>query len=27
VGDLGSQKRARKAPLKPCKPGLRSATN
>jgi hypothetical protein len=26
VGDLGSHKRARKAPPKPCKPGLRSAT-
>jgi hypothetical protein len=26
VGDLGSHKRERKAPLKPCKPGLRSAT-
>jgi hypothetical protein len=25
VGDLGSHKRARKAPPKPCKPGLRSA--
>jgi hypothetical protein len=26
VGDLGSNKRARKAPPKTCKPGLRSAT-
>jgi hypothetical protein len=26
VGDLGSHKRSRKAPPKPCKPGLRSAT-
>jgi hypothetical protein len=26
VGDLGSHKRMKKAPLKPCKPGLRSAT-
>jgi hypothetical protein len=26
VGDLGSHKRVRKAPPKPCKPGLRSAT-
>jgi hypothetical protein len=26
VGNLGSQKRARKSPPKPCKPGLRSAT-
>jgi hypothetical protein len=26
VGDLGSHKRARKAPPKPCKPNLRSAT-
>jgi hypothetical protein len=26
VGDLGSHNRARKAPPKPCKPGLRSAT-
>jgi hypothetical protein len=26
VGDLGSHKRARKAPPKLCKPGLRSAT-
>jgi hypothetical protein len=26
VGDLGSHKRMKKAPPKPCKPGLRSAT-
>jgi hypothetical protein len=26
VGDLGSHNRARRAPPKPCKPGLRSAT-
>jgi hypothetical protein len=26
MGDFGSHKRAKKAPLKPCKPGLRSAT-
>jgi hypothetical protein len=26
VGDLGSHKRAKKVPPKPCKPGLRSAT-
>jgi hypothetical protein len=26
VGDLGSHKRVKKAPPKPCKPGLRSAT-
>jgi hypothetical protein len=26
VGDLGSHKRVRKAPPKPCKPGLRSVT-
>jgi hypothetical protein len=26
MGDLGSHKRAKKAPPKPCKPGLRSAT-
>jgi hypothetical protein len=26
MGDLGSQKRAKKAPPKPCKPGIRSAT-
>jgi hypothetical protein len=26
LGDAGSQKRARKAPPKPCKPGLRPAT-
>jgi hypothetical protein len=26
VGDLGSHKRARKAPPSPCKPSLRSAT-
>jgi hypothetical protein len=26
MGDLGSHKRAKKAPLKPCKPGLRSTT-
>jgi hypothetical protein len=27
MGDLGLHKRARKAPPKPCKPGLRSVTN
>jgi hypothetical protein len=27
VGDLGLNKRMKKAPPKPCKPGLRSATN
>jgi hypothetical protein len=26
LGDIGSEKRAKKAPPKPCKPGLRSAT-
>jgi hypothetical protein len=26
AGDLGSNKRMKKAPPKPCKPGLRSAT-
>jgi hypothetical protein len=26
MGNLGSHKRAKKAPPKPCKPGLRSAT-
>jgi hypothetical protein len=26
VGDVGSRKRAKKVPPKPCKPGLRSAT-
>jgi hypothetical protein len=26
MGDLGSHKRAKKAPPKPCKPDLRSAT-